>query len=112
MKQNLYGIIGGLRNQLHQQINQSIVDLAAFTRPTLTVIDATRVLMRNGPQGGSINDVNKEDTVICTTDQVAGDARASKFLGLNPENVGHFVLAESTGLGMVDYNSAGYKEIV
>ncbi|HWR82852.1 MAG TPA: DUF362 domain-containing protein, partial [Candidatus Deferrimicrobium sp.] len=35
---NLYGILGGPRYQLHQQIDQSIVDLAAFCRPTLTVI--------------------------------------------------------------------------
>ena len=46
---NLYGILGGRRNRLHQQIDQSIVDLVAFVRPTLTVVDATRVLLRNGP---------------------------------------------------------------
>jgi len=109
---NLYGILGGRRNQLHQKIDQSIVDLAAFVRPTLTVVDATHVLMRNGPQGGSTSDVNIENSVICSTDQVAADARACKFLGLIPENVGHIVLAEQSGLGNIDYNAAGYKEIV
>ena len=107
---NLYGILGGRRNQLHQEIDQSIVDLAMFSRPTLTVVDATRVLMRSGPQGGSLDDVNIEHSVICSTDQVAADARAVEFLGLSPVNVAHIVQAETAGLGMIDYRAAGYKE--
>jgi uncharacterized protein (DUF362 family) len=108
---NFYGILGGRRNQLHQQIEQSIVDLAAFCRPTLTVVDATRVLLRNGPQGGSLDDVAIENTVICATDLVAADARACEFLGLRPEHVSHIVLAEKSGLGRIDYHSVGYKEV-
>jgi uncharacterized protein (DUF362 family) len=109
---NLYGILGGRRNQLHQDINQSIVDLAAFCRPTLTVIDATRVLTRGGPQGGSLDYVEVHDSVICATDQVAADARAAEFLGLDPDRVGHIVLAEKSGLGKIDYRAAGYREVV
>ncbi|PKK83924.1 MAG: cytoplasmic protein [candidate division Zixibacteria bacterium HGW-Zixibacteria-1] len=108
---NLYGILGGRRNQLHQQIDRAIVDLAAFIRPTLTVVDATRVLMRNGPQGGSTADVRIENVVMCSTDQVAADARACEFLGLKAENVSHIVLAAQSGLGNIDYRAGGYKEI-
>jgi uncharacterized protein (DUF362 family) len=108
---NLYGILGGRRNQLHQQIDQSIVDLAAFCRPTLTVVDATRVLVRNGPTGGSLDDVAIENSVICATDQVAADSRASEFLGLTGDQVSHIRLAEKSGLGTVDYRAAGYKEV-
>lgn len=107
---NWYGILGGPRHQLHQKIDQSIVDLAAFCRPTLTVVDATRVMVRNGPTGGSLDDVEKRDTVICATDEVAADSRACEFLGLKGDQVGHIVLAEKTGLGKVDYRAAGYKE--
>jgi uncharacterized protein (DUF362 family) len=109
---NLYGILGGRRNQLHQQIDQSIIDLAAFSRPTLTVVDATRVLLRNGPQGGSLSDVDEKHTVMCATDQVAADSRACEFLGLTGENVGHVMGAEKAGLGSLDYNTVGFKEIV
>ncbi len=108
---NFYGILGGHRNQLHQQIDQSVVDLAAFCRPTLTVVDATRVLLHGGPQGGSLDNVAVENSVICATDQVAADARAAEFLGLRGENIGHIALAEKSGLGMIDYRSTGYKEI-
>jgi len=109
---NFYGILGGRRNQLHQQIDQSIVDLAAFCRPTLTVVDATRVLLRNGPTGGSLDDVAVEDSVICATDLVAADSRAAEFLGLEGAKVGHIALAGAGGLGQVDYKAAGYKEIL
>jgi uncharacterized protein (DUF362 family) len=109
---NLYGILGGRRNRLHQEIDQSIVDLAAFVRPTLTVVDATRVMFRGGPQGGSLDDVSIENTVMCSTDQVAADARAAEFLGLSGRQVGHIALAAQSGLGSLDYRAAGYREIV
>lgn len=108
---NLYGILGGRRFQLHQRIDQSIVDLVAFARPTLTVIDATRILTRGGPQGGSLDYVEQLDTVICATDPVAGDARACELLGLSGATVGHIALGETAGLGSVDYRQAGYTKV-
>jgi uncharacterized protein (DUF362 family) len=108
---NFYGLLGDNRGQMHQQIDQSIVDLASFCRPTLVVVDATRVLLRNGPTGGSLSDVAIHDSVICATDQVAADSRGCEFLGLSADKVGFIPLAEKTGLGMADYKNAGYKEI-
>ncbi|MEE9443454.1 MAG: DUF362 domain-containing protein [candidate division Zixibacteria bacterium] len=108
---NLYGILGGRRNQLHQEIDQSIVDLVAYCKPTLTVVDATRVLMRGGPTGGSLDDVSLQHSVICATDPVAADARGAEFLGVAPDKISHIILAEKNGLGMIDYLNAGYKEI-
>jgi uncharacterized protein (DUF362 family) len=109
---NLFGILSGNRNRLHQEIDQSLVDLAAFCRPTLVVVDATRVLMRGGPQGGSLDDVIIADSVICATDQVAADSLGCEFLGLKGADIGHIALAEKAGLGNVDYRAAGYKEII
>jgi uncharacterized protein (DUF362 family) len=108
---NFYGILGGRRSQLHQKIDQSIVELATFSKPTLTVVDCTRVMLRGGPTGGSLDDVAIENSVICATDQVAADSRASEFLGLTGEQVGHIALADRSGLGKLDYRSVGYKEI-
>lgn len=109
---NLYGILGGRRNRLHQEIDQSITDLVAFVRPTLTVVDATRVMFRGGPQGGSLDDVSIEDTVLCSTNLVAADARAVEFLGLSGPQVGHIELAARSGLGPLDYRNAGYRDVV
>lgn len=108
---NLYGIVGGRRNQLHQSIDQSIVDLARFCRPTLNVIDSTRVLLRGGPQGGAPEDVDSPGAVLCATDPVAGDARAVEYLGLTGEQVGHIALAAGAKLGHLDYRAVGYREV-
>ena len=50
---NWIGAVGGRRNALHQDIHLTIVDLAQFFNPTVTLIDATRIMIANGPSGGS-----------------------------------------------------------
>src|ERR1019366_3837818 len=45
---NLMGVTGGARNRFHQDIDNTLVDLAVFLKPQLTVLDAIRVLTANG----------------------------------------------------------------
>jgi uncharacterized protein (DUF362 family) len=108
---NHYGVLGGRRGALHQKIDRSIVELAGFVRPTLTIVDNTRVLMRSGPQGGSLDDVVRHDAVIAATDPVAADARACEFLGLIPDQVGHIAAAHAAKLGTLYYPEAGFGEV-
>lgn len=108
---NWYGILGGQRNQLHQHIHESIVDLASALRPTLTLMDATRVLKRNGPTGGSLDDVAVENTLIAGTDEVALDACSLQFLDQTPEQVPFLALGEQRGLGRVDWRALRVAEI-
>jgi uncharacterized protein (DUF362 family) len=97
---NWYGILGGPRHQLHQRIHESLVDLADFIRPTLTIIDAYRVLMRNGPTGGSVEDVVLKKTVLAGTDPVALDAYAAKaYWNLDLHSLPYLRLAAERGLG-------------
>lgn len=107
---NWYGILGGRRNQLHQRIHTSIVDLAAALRPTLTIMDATRVLKHNGPTGGSLDDVAIENTLIAGLDEVAIDAYSLRFLDLKPDSVPFLALGEQRGLGQVDWRSKRWVE--
>ncbi len=107
---NWYGVIGGRRNQLHQNIHTSIVDLAAAVRPTLTVMDATRVLKSNGPTGGSLDDVVPGNTVIASLDEVALDSFSLGFLDLIPEKVAFLAMAEKRGLGQVDWRGINVAE--
>jgi len=107
---NWYGVLGGRRNQLHQDIHASIVDLAQAVRPTLTVMDAIRVLKRNGPTGGSLGDVAIENTVIAGLDEVAIDACSLQFLGLTPDRVSYLAMGEGRGLGRVDWRSLNWVE--
>lgn len=100
---NWYGILGGQRHRLHQRIHESIVDLASFMKPTLTVIDATRVLLRNGPTGGNLADVFEARTVVASTDPVAADAWVAKrFWNIEPEELGYLSLAAAQGLGRME----------
>lgn len=110
-QKNWYGVLGGRRNQLHQDIHMSIADLAQAMRPTLTVMDATRVLMRNGPTGGSLNDVKAFDTIIAGLDEVAIDAYSMGLLGADPEKAGFMRISRERGLGAVDWKSVGHEEI-
>ncbi|MCP4604959.1 MAG: DUF362 domain-containing protein [Proteobacteria bacterium] len=99
---NLYGVLGGRRNRLHQKIDESIADLANFIRPTLTVMDATRVLLRNGPQGGNVADTKEVGEVIASQDQVAVDAYSCGLIGLSPADLPYLELAQGRGLGTAD----------
>jgi uncharacterized protein (DUF362 family) len=100
---NWYGILGGRRNQLHQDIHTSIADLATAMRPTLTLMDATRVLKRNGPTGGSLADVAQENTLIAGLDEVALDSYSLSFLDLSADNLTFLHLAQQRGLGVIDW---------
>jgi uncharacterized protein (DUF362 family) len=107
---NWYGVLGGRRNQLHQDIHTSIVDLAHAVRPTLTVMDAIRVLKRNGPTGGSLGDVAIENTVVAGLDEVAIDAWSLRLLGLTPDRVPYLAMGEARGLGRVDWRALNWVE--
>jgi uncharacterized protein (DUF362 family) len=100
---NWFGIVAGDRHRLHADIDVSIADLNRFLRPTLTVVDATRVLVRNGPRGGNLDDTEEKNTVIASVDPVAADAYACTLLGAKPESVLHLVTAQAEGLGVVDW---------
>jgi uncharacterized protein (DUF362 family) len=102
---NWYGILGGQRNRLHQHIHESLADLADFMRPTLTIIDAYRVLIRNGPVGGDLGDVELKKTLIAGTDPVALDAYAAKaFWNIAPESLLYLKLAQERGLGKMAFD--------
>ena len=42
---------------------------------------------------------------------IEADEYDRAFLGLSPDRVGHIVLADRSGVGTLDYRSAGYKEM-
>jgi uncharacterized protein (DUF362 family) len=108
---NWYGVLGGRRNRLHQNIDTSIADLATFMRPTLVVMDAWRVLMRNGPQGGNIDDAKDMHTVIASVDQVAADAFGCTLIGQKPENLPYLAMGEKRGLGTTRWESLRVREV-
>ncbi len=99
---NWFGMLGGERQKLHEQIETSITDMAQFFEPDLTVLDATRILYRNGPQGGSLADVRKADIVAASTDQVAVDALGASLLEIAPSQVPTIEAGHQRGLGKMN----------
>jgi uncharacterized protein (DUF362 family) len=108
---NWYGVLGVHRVRLHQDIHRSIVDLAAMVRPTLTVLDATRVLMANGPTGGSLSDVKRLDTIVVGLDEVALDAFGAGLMGFDPTQIDYLAIAEQVGLGTRNHRSLESVEL-
>ena len=109
---NWIGGVDGSRWSLHQDINQSIVDLAHFFKPDLTLIDAIRIMIRNGPSGGSTADVQVKNTLILSNDPVAGDAKAALLFGRKPKDIGFIRLAQKQGLGSYDFQNLIYQKVV
>jgi uncharacterized protein (DUF362 family) len=102
---NWYGALGGHRVRLHQDIHKSIADLAVMIKPTLTILDATRILTGNGPSGGSLDDVKKLDLLAASADEVALDAWGITLLGVPREAAMWITEAEHAGIGTSDYKS-------
>lgn len=73
--------------------------MATVIRPKLTLIDATRILLDNGPQGGNLDDVRQMDTLIAAVDPVAADAYATTLFDLQPDAIASTVAAHRLGLG-------------
>jgi uncharacterized protein (DUF362 family) len=99
---NVMGVIGGGRGEIHKDIGQRIADLNLVVQPKLTVIDATRILLRNGPSGGNLKDVKVLDTLIASADPVAADAYATTLFDIKPEEISSTVCAAKLGLGEMD----------
>ena len=107
---NWYGFLGEGRNRLHQNIHEAIADLGMAFKPTLVVMDATRLLMQNGPTGGSPSDVVPGNAIAAGTDQVALDAFGAELLQ-RTQDCRYLDLAAERGLGQSDWRSLKVQEV-
>jgi uncharacterized protein (DUF362 family) len=107
---NLMGVIRD-RSAMHRNLAERLPDLAGRLMPALTVVDAVRILMNNGPTGGSLADVKKLDTVIASPDIVATDSYATTLFGLQPDDIPYIKAAAKRGLGRSDLNNLRIEEI-
>jgi uncharacterized protein (DUF362 family) len=90
-------------------LNRCIAEISSFIRPAFVVVDATRVLLTNGPAGPGQTKVF--DTVLAGTDFVALDAYAAKnFLGIDPSDVRHIGIAAAMGLGQCDLSKIKIRQ--
>ncbi len=108
---NWMGIMGGARNRIHQRLDESLVDIAMTVKPTLTILDAVRILVANGPQGGSLSDVKKLNMVIAGIDQVAVDSFGATLFGMKGSDLGYVRTGAQSGLGIMDLSRLNIQKI-
>jgi len=107
---NLLGVILDA-GEIHTNIGQRTADLMSVCRPTLTVVDAVRVLTANGPTGGDLADVERLDTVLASTDIVAADAYAATLFDLTGADIPYVQAAYDMGLGEMDLERVRVREV-
>ena len=107
---NLLGVVDN-RPNFHPNFSQRLPDLSTIVIPVLNVVDAVRILMKNGPASGTKDDVKKLDTIIITPDIVAADAYATTLFGKKPEDLKHIPVAAERKIGRMDINNLRIMEI-
>ena len=108
---NLMGICSGQRGLIHFDIGTKLAHLTDFIKPDLNVIDAYRVLLRNGPTGGDLADVMAMKTVIAGTDPVLCDSYAAKLMDKDPLSISYINQGVKLNLGSADIDKADILKI-
>jgi uncharacterized protein (DUF362 family) len=108
---NLFGIVGGDRGKLHRDMGENIADLALSYRSHLVVVDAYRVLMRNGPVGGRVSDVEFKKTIIASSDIMRADVLAAALFGAVPAEIEFLQAAADRGMGPLDPSRIAVKAV-
>jgi uncharacterized protein (DUF362 family) len=75
------------------------------------VIDAVRILTRNGPTGGNLDDVKQLNTIIASPDIVAADSYGTTLFGMKPDDLDYIKVATARGLGRSDLKNLIIQEI-
>lgn len=97
---NLMGIVWDRRFWHKNNLQQCIADFATYKKkPVLNVVDAYRVMLKNGPRGVSTEDVQLMKTQILTMDMVAADAAGVKLMGGDPDTVSYITYADQMKAG-------------
>jgi len=109
---NLMGVVWDRRFWHRNNLHQCIADFGTFYRkPDLNIVDAYRVMLRNGPRGVSVEDVVEMKSLMLSEDMVALDTASALLFGIEPEEVNYIVLAEKLGVGTTDLNKLNVNRI-
>jgi len=108
---NLMGNVWDRRFYHRNNLHQCITDYTTYRQPDLNVVDAYRVMMRNGPRGVSVEDVVTMEAQVISTDIVAADAASSLMFGVQPAEVGHIRLGEEMGIGSMQLDQLNINRL-
>ena len=89
-------------------LDQSIVDLNKAFKPALNVVDATEILVSNGPFGPG--QLMRPNRVVAGTDRVAIDAYCATLWGLKAEDIVQIKRGAEQGLGTINLEKIDLRE--
>jgi uncharacterized protein (DUF362 family) len=104
---NYMGIVWD-REYFHKtDLQQCIADVCTYQkRPALNIVDAYRIMFKNGPQGKSLADTALLKTLIVSPNIIAADAASVKFFNqvqkMDINEVGHISKGQALHLGTED----------
>ncbi len=108
---NLMGVMGGNRGSLHTNFAEKITDINRKILPTLTIIDAYRILTANGPQGGNPDHVKLTKTLIASSCTVSADYLGLNLFGHTLDDVDYIKAAAEEGLAKFDLKNLNVKRV-
>ncbi len=89
-------------------LEQSIVDLNKAVKPALNIVDATEIIVTNGPFGPG--QLFRPGKVVAGTDRVAVDAYCASLWGLDPKDIVQIKKGAEQGLGQMDLAKVDLRE--
>ncbi|NWK54399.1 DUF362 domain-containing protein [Verrucomicrobiaceae bacterium N1E253] len=109
---NLMGVVWDRRFFHKNGLDQCIADMCFAPRvPDLNIVDAYRILRKNGPQGKAEEDGELAKYLMIGKDMVALDAASAKLYGKKPEELGFVKIADKMGAGHADLSKVKIKRI-
>ncbi|MBN1334874.1 MAG: DUF362 domain-containing protein [Deltaproteobacteria bacterium] len=81
-------------------LHQCIADMSTFLKPSLVVLDATRIMLGKGPRGPG--PLAWPHQIVLGRDPVAVDVYAASLFGMTASDVPHLRIAEAMGVGVGD----------
>lgn len=108
---NLMGIVWD-RNAWHSSgLNTCIAEFCLYKKPTLNIVDAYAVTMKNGPHRARTEDLDYKKTLLVSPDIVAIDAAATKVFGSDPANISYIKQAHDLGIGNMNLDTLKIERI-
>ncbi len=108
---NLMGVVWDREFWHRNNLNQCIAEFPLWKKPTLNVVDAYNVMMRNGPRGVSLSDISQMKSLIVSTDMVAADAASAKFFGMEPSQINYLRIANDLKIGNMNLDQLRINRI-
>ncbi len=109
---NLMGVVWDRGYWHKNDLHQCIADFSTRIKPTLNIVDAYNVLMKNGPRGTSKADVTQMKSLLMSTNIVAVDAAGAKLFGVDPSTIPFINYADELNVGKKDLTKLNIQRII